>query len=130
MYETSEAGIFHALRIIDQFKKAYEGLVIVDYLDDWKDILLAASDARDAITAGRSREGAVATATVYTEHFNKLQAICRKIDISRSTMNAAARRETRLFWWRAGAPAAVVCSDLIVVAAAVFKEETRCWLIG
>ncbi len=64
MYEASEAGIFHALKIIDQFKEAYEGLVVINYLDDWEDILLAASDAQDVIAAGRSREGAVATATV------------------------------------------------------------------
>ena len=114
MYEASEAGIFHALKIIDQFKEAYEGLVVINYLDDWEDILLAASDAQDVIAAGRSREGAVATATVYMGHFTKLKAICRNIDISRSTMNAAARRETRLFWGRAVAPAAVVCSGLIV----------------
>ena len=130
MYEASEAGIFHALKIIDQFQASYGGLVLPDYLKNWRDILLTAFDAREAVTAGRPREEAVAIVSVYMEHFRKLKAACRQIDSSRSVVVAAARRETWLFWFRFVAPVAVLCSGLLVSAATLFKEELRCLLIG
>ena len=117
MYDSSEAGIGHAVRIVNRFKTDYEGSVITDILPNWVDYLQTVREAQEALISGRSGQEIVETIPKHMAHFEKLKNICDRLDDVRSDMNAARRRERRTFWWSAITVVITLLGSLIVASA-------------
>jgi hypothetical protein len=93
-YEASEAGILTAFDKITAFKDDYRGVVISQVVKDWSEILLLCDTANDRLTAAREAgEDKMPDHIDFKSTFDRLVAICRKLDHARDEMNTLVRQE-------------------------------------
>ncbi len=98
IYEASEAGVGHAVKLINRFKTDYEGSVITEVVLNWLDHLQTVREAQKELISGREGKAIDQSVSKYMTHFRKLKNICDELDNARSSMNAVRRRERQIFW--------------------------------
>ena len=121
MYEAAEAGIQRVVREMRRFQDDYEGLVISEVIPDFAVRMVAAEEALDALSQGRSERTSVEEhAAEYMEMFRGLRASYNLFNASRSDLNAIVRADratTRRFLITIAVSLAAVCTGTAIAIA-------------
>ncbi|MBC2836205.1 hypothetical protein [Paragemmobacter straminiformis] len=95
-YEASEAGILFAFDRIDLFKQDYRKVMISSVVPDWSDILALCADVTQRIAEAREAgEDKTPDHSDFERLFERLVAICNRLDTARDEMNKLVQRESK-----------------------------------
>lgn len=95
-YEASEAGILFAFDRIVEFKEDYRSVIISSVVPDWNEILALCETVTRRIAETReAREDRTPDHKDFEQLFDRLVAICNRLDAARDDMNKLVEHESQ-----------------------------------